>query len=506
MIIEGRKLAGDLDLSTEAVIVGSGASGAVVAKELAEAGVGVVVLEEGPNIPPEVYSQWRPSQSMRYLARGAGTQFAFPLGDSPLLTVLSGRTVGGSSTMTGGVCFRIPPPVLWRWRKELGLSGFSERDLEPAYQAVESEIQVKEVQVSLRSRGTRLFVEGATRLGLEMKPIARNMDGCIGWARCNFGCPVGAKYSVDVTYLKKASAAGMQLYSDCLVDRVLHQDGRAAGVIGRVLNGPGNRPEGKLRVRAKTVVLCAGTLHTPKILARTGVARSGRGVGRNITLHPAFRVSALFDSEVDGWKGAMQSAYIDALADRGITLIGIWIPIGFAAAGFPGYGSELKRYLTQVPHLAMFGGLVSDRGGGRLFRIPGREPLMTYRLHPDDKKTMLQAIRVLAECFFAAGARELMLPIYGTRPIDSPDGLKLLDGRVPGRSLECTSFHPLGSARMGIDPARACVSPSGETFDLPGLWVADGSVFPTALGVNTQLPIMTVATKIAWSLRERLRG
>ena len=136
--------------------------------------------------------------------------------------------------------------------------------------------------------------------------------------------------------------------------------------------------------------------------------------------------------------------------------------------------------------------------------MPGREPLLLYRMDPADKLWALEAIRVLAECFFEAGARRVFLPLYGAPPVDAPDGQRVLDGRVPGRRLECAAFHPLGSARMGPDPRAAVVAPSGETHELPGLHVADGSLFPTSIGVNSQVPVMAVATRIAWGLRERL--
>jgi choline dehydrogenase-like flavoprotein len=506
VIIEGRQIPSDLELSADAVVVGSGASGAVVARELSRAGLDVVVLEEGGYHSPQEYARFRPTETLRHMLRLGGAQVAVGVGDTPTISVMSGRTVGGSSTVTGGVCFRIPPHVLSRW-SELGLRGYSEADLEPCYQAVEREVGVCEVPTSMRSRSTALFAQGATAKGFAIKPTRRNTSGCVGLSRCNFGCPSEAKLSVDRTYLKDALSGGARLYSDCLVEKVVERNGRAAGIEGRVLNGPGGAPRGALRVRAKTVVVCAGTLHTPKILRRSRVGRRSGQLGRHLTLHPGFRVGAFFDRPVEGWKGAMQSAYSDALEAQGLTIIGIWLPHNVAAGAMPGIGRELVDNVRQFPNLALFGGMVHDEGGGRLFNVPGREPLIVYRMTPRDKERLLLGIKVLAECFFEAGARRVVLPLFGFEPLDSPDQLaRLLDRRIPGRVIECASFHPLGSARMGPDPRSACVAPSGESFDLPGLYVGDGSLFPTSIGVNSQLPIMAVATKVAWGLRERLRA
>ncbi len=506
MIIQGRNETADLQLDADVVVVGSGAGGAVVAKELAEAGLQVIVLEEGGHTPPETYAKYRPTETLRNLARGAGTTAAFGIGDTPLISLLMGRTVGGSSTMTGGVCFRIPESVTHRWEKELGLAGWDEKGLEQAYLSVEREVNVQEVPVSMRSRSTNLFAEGSKRQGIEIKSLRRNTKDCVGYARCNFGCPKHAKLAVDQTFLRKAVAKGSRIYSDCLVERVLVKDGRAAGVEGRLLNGPDGGPRSRITVRAPTVVVSAGTLHTPKILARTGIAKRSGELGKHVTLHPGFRVAALFDEEVQGWKGAEQSAYSDQFEHDGITLVGIWAPVNILAAAMPGVGRQHAALMKEIPHLAIFGGMVHDEGGGRIWNVPGREPLLTYQMIRRDKERMFQGMRILAECFFAIGAKRVLLPVYGMQPLSSPDELKKIGPHIPARQVECAAFHPLGSARMGLEASKACIQPTGESFDVKNLYVADGSLFPTSIGVNSQLPIMTVATRVAWGIRERLRG
>ena len=505
MITLGRDHVGDLSLSAEVVIVGSGAGGAVMAKELSEAGLEVLVLEEGGHTPPEVYSRYRPTQTLRHVARDGGTSVAVGLGDTPVISLLMGRTVGGSSVMTGGVCFRIPESVSDHWVKELKLEGYSTKVLEAAYRSVEKEVNVTEVPVEMRSRSTQLFAQGAEkRGGIEIKPLRRNTSNCLGAARCNFGCPTHAKLSVDVTYLKKALGKGTRIYADCLVEKIVEKDGRAAGVVGRVLNGRDGAPGGKLAVKAGTVVISAGTIHTPKILGRSGIGKRSGELGKRITLHPGFRVAAMFDTLVQGWKGSLQSAYSESLEKELLTLVGIWAPMNILAAALPGVGPEHQALVRRMDHLAIFGGMIHDEGGGRVYNIPGREPLLVYRMTPRDKQNLFKGMRILAECFFAAGAREILLPVFGMKPLKSPDELKIFDSHIPASKVECAAFHPLGSARMGVDPRSACISPTGESFDLPGLYVADGSLFPTSIGVNSQLPIMTVSTQIAWGLRDAL--
>lgn len=501
-ILEGRSHPGDLLLDADVVVVGSGAAGAVSAAILAEAGLSVVVLEEGGHVPPERYAGFRSSETFREMFRDAGTTAAVGLGDTPVLSILAGRTVGGSSTLTGGVIFRIPEAVHDEWVRDHGLHAFSAASLEPVYREVEEALSVQEVPVEQRSRSTVLFGEGAARMGYGLLPMRRNVVGCKGASRCNFGCPHLAKLSVDRTYLVRARRQGALVVSDCRVERLRLSGARIAGVEGRLLDESGRR-RGQVKVRAARVVLAASALFTPLLLQEAGVGRLSRQVGRNLTLHPAARVAAFFDENVDGWKGAQQSAYADAFQAQGLTFNSIFPTPNVLAAMMPGVGANFDALATQMRHLATFGLMVHDQGGGRVHRLPGGRPLYTYRMDPRDKATLLRGIRLLAETFFAAGARQVLLPLFGREPLRSVDELAFLDDpRLPARRIECVTFHPLGSARMGRDPRTSVVDERGACWGVEGLYVVDGSVFPTSIGVNSQLPIMAVATKLAWGIAE----
>jgi len=504
-ILEGRRHEGDLELSADVLVVGSGAAGSVAAKILAEAGRSVIVAEEGGYVPPEEYARFRPTEAMRRMYRDGGTTTALGLGDTPLMSILAGRTVGGSSVLTGGVVFRIPERVLHRWVTELGLEDFTPESLEDAYRSVEEESHVETVPTEMRSQSTRLFDDGARRMGFALKPMRRNTHGCRGSSMCNFGCRHRAKMSVDVTYLEKARRLGTQVISDCRVERIEIRGDRAVGARGRLLGADG-RPAGRVRLHARKVIVAASALSTPLLLQRSGVGRWSKAVGRNLTLHPGARVTALFDRDVSAWKGALQSAYSDAFEREGITLNSVFAPINVLAATLPGSGAEFARYTGRMRNLAAFGVMVHDEGGGRIWRLPGTESLITYRMAPRDKRKLLRGIRILAEAFFLAGAREVLLPIFGFRPLRSPDELRFLDEDFPARRIECMTFHPLGTARMGKDPATSVVDPTGKAHDVDDLYVLDGSIFPTSIGVNSQLPIMALATRLAWGIRDRWKN
>jgi choline dehydrogenase-like flavoprotein len=507
-IIEGRKLGRHLDEHADVVVIGSGAGGAVVAKELAEAGLEVIVLEEGPHVPGSEYGKLRPTESLRKMGREAGTTAVFGIGDTPLITVMAGRVVGGSSVLTGGVCFRVPSAIHHRWVKERGLTMLSEKELEPAFLSVERESHVETVPEDMRSEATRRFVRGAQSLGIPMKPLRRNTKDCCGCGRCNFGCPHGAKMSVDVTYLPKAVASGARVYSDCLAEEIVSLGGRVRGVRGKIISEDQlGRPidVGRFYVRAKTVVVACGSIHSPLLLMRSGLRSPA--LGRHLTLHPGFRVVARFDDAVYGWRGALQSAYSDHFEDEGITLTGLFVPPNVLAAAMPGVGKAFMDRVSKVGHLGIFGGIVHDEGGGRVLRGPGREPIVFYRMTRENKASIFRGIQILAESFFAGGAREVYLPIFGSEPLRAMHEIRAaVNSQIPARRIECVTFHPLGSCRMALDPRDGVVDPWGKVHELDGLYVADGSVVPTSIGVNSQLPIMAMAARIAWRLRDRLRG
>jgi choline dehydrogenase-like flavoprotein len=295
--------------------------------------------------------------------------------------------------------------------------------------------------------------------------------------------------------LPQACAYGATIVSDALVERVDVCGGAARGVRGRFLDERA-APGVPFELRAKIVVLACGSLHTPLLLRASGV--DSPHVGRHMTLHPGFRVGAIFDEDVSGWDGAMQSVYSDHFAGEGITLVSVYPPPNVLSAAFPGVGEKHRTNVHKMRRLAVFGGMIHDDGGGRVRRWIGREPLVTYRLAPRDRPRLLRGIEIVARMAFAAGAREVAMPIFGVDMLRSERELAELFASPPDmRRIECTAYHPLGTARMSGDARRGVVRETGEAWQADNLFVSDGSVLPTSIGVNSQLAIMSVAHKIA---------
>jgi choline dehydrogenase-like flavoprotein len=501
------EIAGDVSVRADVVVIGSGAGGAVVAKELAERGISVIVVEEGAYFAQEDFRGSLPDRFQKFY-RDGGTTLAL---GRPFVSVPLGKAVGGTTVVNSGTCFRAPDRVLREWESRWGIEGASPDALGKIFERVERTMHVKPVPEELLGENARVFRRGAEALGMHGAPIPRNIDGCRGCGVCAFGCPSDAKQAMHLSYLPRAEAAGARIYARCRVRRILRRSGRAAGVEAEILgdaprSGEPDAIQGRLTVQADRVVLAAGAVHTPVLLMASGLAPRGGPVGRHLRIHPALSVSAIFDEDIFGWRGTMQPFFMDDFQESHGLLFEVTSPLpGISAVGLPGAGAALKDALAAYRKVASVGMFVAESSEGRVRRTPGGGVLLTYSLNVEDTRRLLHGIGIAARIFFAAGARQVNPGIAGLDAIKDPSEVpRITEGGWKASALTLAGFHPVGTAAMGRDREHCAVDPWGESYALPGLHVADASVFPSCIGVNPQVTIMAMATRIAWRLAEGL--
>ena len=244
------------------------------------------------------------------------------------------------------------------------------------------------------------------------------------------------------------------------------------------------------------MVVAAGAPLTPPLLRRSGLRV--RGLGRNLSIHPAGAVAGLFDEEIHGWRGVMQSYGIEDMADRGVMFEATFPPpgLGYAESGLGLPGSERKKMLASIGRTAVLGLLVSDQGRGRVTDLgAGRTPLMTYSLGARDARRMLDGMALASEVLFAAGAKEVHPMVAGMPGLRSrQEASDQLQRNIQPGALRLTAYHPMGTAAMG---SAGVVDGFGRVRAAERLVVPDASVFPTSLGVNPQVTIMAFATRAA---------
>jgi len=274
-------------LEVDVVVVGSGAGGAPVACELAKRGRSVIVLEEGGYRPSSTYPPLA-FEALTELYRDAGVVASV---GRPVVMIPVGKLVGGSTVINSGTCVRIPGFVHERWKQLYSMpDDLDEAALAPLYDRVEEVISVQAVTPDILGANNDVARRGAEALGWSGGFLPRNYAGCVGSNRCAFGCPADAKQAMHLTYLPQAVEAGARVISGARVEKVTFQNGVATGVVARVTDEQGRSK--RLVVKARKVVVAAGTFYTPLLLRASGVRH--RNLGRRLTLHPAVKISGLF--------------------------------------------------------------------------------------------------------------------------------------------------------------------------------------------------------------------
>lgn len=486
-VVRGADLRGRVRMRADACVIGTGAGGAVVAKELAEGGMSVVMLEEGELLREDEFDA-RPRDAVpRYLRDGGQV---FTVGNAPIALPL-GRAVGGTTIMNSATCYRTPPALLARW----GL--WSAGELEPYFRRAERIFNVTQVPREIAGRNAQLMERGARALGWSGEYLHRASRGCIGSGVCAFGCPSGGKQHTGNTYVPRAWDAGAVTVTGARATRVLFDGdggpgrgrratgvrGRATGVLARTRGGA------RLRVDAPLVVVACGTVATPVLLRRSGVRHPA--LGRNLALHPATGVWAEHDEVVDMSAGVPQAYAVDEFAADGIMIEGWTGPPDMLALSAPVAGAEHRRLVTAWRHVAQAGMMIRDESRGRVLTAASRS-VLRYDVTRADAAALVRGVALAAELELAAGAHTVHLGIRGAPPVRSVDQARALTATpIAPHRLALTAFHPLGTAAAGAVVDR-------DLMLAPGLMVADGSVVPSALGVNPQLTIMALAGRAAF--------
>ncbi len=505
MIYQTKDYNGDIKEFVDVVIIGSGAGGAVAAYELAEAGFSVIVLEEGSYYTSKDWKHWKPHESFRKLYRDFGLTVALgkSLNDPPVPFPL-GRVVGGTTVVNSGTMFKLPDKIYRKWKKEFGFD-VPEDELEKAFSKVESITKTQPVPEPVLGKNAEVFRRGAQRLGYKNAPLRRNADGCLGCGRCVFGCPMDNKKAMHVTYIPMAVEKGATIFANARAEKILVNAGRAYGVKGKIINGESGDPIYDFEIKARIVILAAGAIYTPLLLLENkNLANSSGWVGRNLHLHPGSRASALFEEKLEGWKGVPQGLYVDQFWDEGIMMEGVFVPPSIAAPALPHVSVKNIGIMKKYPYLSAFGVMISDTSSGEVRRgYKKGTPLIFYSFNEEDKFKMAKGILKMGEIYFAAGAKEVYLGLYPYTIVSSIDELIKIDpAKIKKRNLEMMAFHPMGTARLGKDPKQSVVDINLETHDIENLFIMDGSIFPSCLGVNPQESIMAFATYASWRLIE----
>ncbi|RAJ68945.1 choline dehydrogenase-like flavoprotein [Streptomyces sp. Amel2xB2] len=475
--------------TADAVVVGSGAGGAVVARTLARAGMRVVVLEEGRHHSTASFRRRTPLDRFGELYRDGGATVM--LGNPPVVLPV-GRAVGGTTVVNSGTCYRTPDRVLARWRDAYGLELADDGAFGACLDEVERTLGVATAPLDVLGRNGRTALLGAERLGWRAAPLRRNATGCKGSCQCVVGCPTGAKQSVQLSVLPDACAAGARIVTGAEVRRILVERDRPGGP--RACGVTVRRPDGgESEILSPLVVVAAGALHSPPLLRRSGLGGHPR-LGRNLAVHPAASVAGRFEEPVTAWRGVLQSVGVEELHDEGILIEATAGPPGMGSFVLPGVGRELRAELDGAGSLATLGAMIADLPSGRV--LGARRTLLRYDVARRDAGRLMRAVEAMGRVLFAAGAREVLTGVAAAPRASSPDQLRELLRGLTVRQLHLSAFHPTGTVALGADPQTAPADAEGWLRGVRGVLIADGSALPSCPEVNPQLTIMATALAV----------
>jgi choline dehydrogenase-like flavoprotein len=481
-------------LECDVCVIGSGSGGAWLARQLVLGGLRVVLLEEGGHHTRREFDLTE-ARAFRNLYQDGGARAT----DDLAIQILQGRSVGGGTTVNWCSSFRTPERVLDLWARRHGVEGLSSETLRPHFEAAEARLSIAEWPLERINRNNGVLWDGLGKLGYQRELIRRNVVRCANIGYCGMGCPIDAKQSMHVTCIPDALEKGLVLVANASARRLVVKGDSISEVEAELRDPVHDVPNGRgLSVRARTVAVCCGALNSPALLLRSGLDGGGR-VGKRTFLHPVVVSLGLFDEPVEAFSGAPQSVASHHFIDRGDAKMGFFLEVPpvhpmLASTVTTGFGARHQELMSRLPYLnAMIaltvdGILDGDEGGTVGLRDDGRMSI-AYPLEARNWEAFRAACKEMARIQFAAGARKVFSLHSPMVELESVEDLAKLDAAPWERHrVRVTTAHQMGGCAIG-----EVVDSSLRYRGLKNLFVVDGSVFPTSLGVNPQLTLFALA-------------
>lgn len=502
-----------LRIECDVAIVGSGAGAGISAELLTQAGLSVVLIEEGPL---RSSSDFRQRESEAY--PGLYQESAARKTADQAITILQGRCVGGSTTVNWTSSFRTPAATLAVWRDRFGLAELTEAAMAPWFAQAERRLSIGP-WLAPANQNNDLLRRGAASLGIASAAIQRNVKGCWNLGSCGMGCPTNAKQSMLVTTIPAALDRGAQLLVQTRAHRIDWSGNRATALLCGPVGADGSVSAGPLtQIQARHYVVAGGAINSPALLLRSKLPDPHERLGARTFLHPVVISAATFDQRVEAWSGAPQTIYCDHFLDTQP----IDGPIGYKletppmhpvifATTLPGFGAsqarQMQRFAFSHSILALLrDGFHEQSPGGTVGLRPDGSPVLDYPLTGFVMEGARRALASMAEIQFAAGAREVYPGHELAGAHSSWATARDAIARLPMKPLltRVVSAHVMGGCAMAGSEDQGVVRPDGVHWQIDNLSVHDGSVFPTSIGANPQLSVYGMANRLATGLARRL--
>lgn len=460
----------------EAIVIGSGAGGAVTAYELARGGIRVLLLEEGPPVPSDDFGRGSP-EAMERLYRRRGMT---PIVGRVPIGFVEGRCLGGSTEINSGFWHRTPPEVILRWQSQFGLADTTPETLEPHFEWAERLLCVGPHEGPLPT-SSRVLADGAARMQWSATETPRTARGC------------------GAALIPLAEAAGARILTGARVRLILRRGSRATGVLAEIQRPDHTR--GLVRIDADHVFVCGGATETPALLRRSGMRYR---IGDSLRVHPMLKVAARFPFPVESASSVLPVMQVKEFWPE-ITIGGAFFSFGHLAMVLSENWPSTAERMADAGRMACFYIAVKGSGRGRVRgSLFDESPTVRYDLSAEDMWNLSRGFSRLCMLLLRAGATDLYPALYGIASIRTElEAVRWLDERLPSSALALTTVHAFSSCPIGERDDRCAADSFGRLRHMENLYINDASMLPDSPGVNPQGSIMALARRNALRFLDR---
>jgi choline dehydrogenase-like flavoprotein len=470
-------------IDAEVLIIGSGAGGASTAALLAEAGIDVLIVEEGHWVEQGSIVPYSLEQ-MDAQYRSGGVTVAL---GRPSIAYTEGRCAGGGTEINSGLYRRPPADVLERWARDYRIRDFEPDPIFEIADEVERALSVGPVP-GRATPASQQLQRGAELLGWANGEIPR-------WMAYSPEHPQGIRQSMTKTYLPRAMTAGARLALGCRVDRLEFDGVRARRAWVRLDDGR------RGCIRFREVIICAGAIQTPALLQRSGL---GGRIGLGLAVHPTVKLAARFNEIVNVPDEVPVHQVTEFAPD--LSFGGSASNPGLVALALSDNWSEFGADIESWRQMSVYYAAITSEGRGLVRAIPGlRDPVVLYHLTAHDRALLRSGMARLAQLLLVAGATDVYPSFRGAPRVRTPRDLPVLSERFRATAASVMTVHLCSTVPMGEDPRRCAADSWGLVHGTSNVRVNDASLLPTAPGVNPQGTVMALAIRNARHFIERPR-
>jgi choline dehydrogenase-like flavoprotein len=489
-VLTGRDIDGET-ITADVVIIGTGAGASIMARGLIEQGREVLMIERGDHVDPSSFNEEEMDMMSRLYADGALQQskdFRF--------RVLQGSCVGGTTVVNNAVCFDMPDYILDQWNDRQGIDAqLDEQKVWKSFHDVRNFMQVSRQDPSILNPGAQAFAAGTKAMGYAEAPntlsiVNANIKNCVGCGYCNIGCKFGKKLSMLDTVLPETQGKygphALRILASCEAIKLNASGKKITSVTCRTSDGR------RIDVKGKTFVVAAGAVSSSLLLLRSGVG--GKNVGRRLSFNIGSPITAVFDDVMNSYAGLQISHYLRLTPTRGYIMETWFNPPLAQALTMPGWFEDHFNNMKRYNKMSCAGILVGSEPNAvaKIAGLTGRE--IDYDPTPGDFAKLLDGIMLSGDIFLAAGAKVVMPASFKYYEFKNSAELANLPNILKDSSdLTIGTGHPQGGNAMSLNPKIGVVDNEFKIYGYDNIFISDASVFPTSLGVNPQLTVMSLA-------------